>query len=339
VAGAALDDIDLTDPDSFVGGQPHEWYARLRREAPVFRHPEAGGPGFWVITRYRDIALVNRDHRRFSSSHGIAPPEEASGSPMALLAMDPPVHTRYRGLLGRIFTPRAIGRLEARVRVLAREAVDAFVAAGGGDFVTDVAATVPFRAIAGLVGVPERDQEDVFRWSNAIIPSSDPEYRATRETPAEANAAMAAYSEDLLAQRRRRPSDDVITHIAHAELPGGELTDAQRRGFVTTLVVGGSETTRHLLSHGLWALLAHPSERDRFVEGTVASTTLVEELLRWATPVTHHGRFATEDVEVAGTTIPAGDTGSPSGWSRATATPTSSTAPTCSTSAAAPTRT
>ena len=298
-----LADIELADVDRFVAGVPWEWFARLREQAPLWWHD-----GCWVVTSHELFQAVTRDWATFSSAGGTTPPGDPGQAPQGqiLLAMDPPEHTFYRRLASRLFTPRAVAALEPQVRDVARRRIGAFVAAGGGDFVLDVAAPIPLRVISTLMGVPETDEPKVFEWANAIIPSEDPEYRISAEAARGARAALEAYGTEMIAERRRRPTGDLLSRLIDAELDGQRLTDGELQKFVVLLVVGGSETTRHLLSHGVIALIEFPEQRRRVVDGSVGMDTVIEEMLRWSTPVMHHARHATHSVEIAGHRIERG---------------------------------
>jgi cytochrome P450 len=298
-----LADIELADVDRFVAGVPWDWFARLRDQAPLWWHD-----GCWVVTSHELFQVVTRDWATFSSAGGTTPPGDPGQAPQGqiLLSMDPPEHTFYRRLVSRLFTPRAVAALEPQVRDVARLRIAAFVAAGGGDFVLDVAAPIPLRVISTLMGVPEADEPKVFEWANAIIPSDDPEYRISAEAARGARAALEAYGTEMIAQRRRRPTADLLSRLIDAEVDGKRLTDAELQKFVVLLVVGGSETTRHLLSHGVLALIEFPEQRRRVVDGSVAMDTVIEEMLRWSTPVMHHARHATRSLEIAGQRIERG---------------------------------
>jgi cholest-4-en-3-one 26-monooxygenase len=298
-----LADIDLADVDRFAAGVPWEWFARLRAQAPLWWHD-----GCWVVTSHELFQVVTRDWATFSSAGGTTPPGDPGQAPKGqiLLAMDPPEHTFYRRLTSRLFTPRAVAALSPQVREVARRRITAFAAAGGGDFVLDVAAPIPLRVISTLMGVPEADEPNVFEWANAIIPSDDPEYRISPEAARGARAALEAYGTEMIVDRRRRRTGDLLTRLIDAEVDGRRLTDDELRKFVVLLVVGGSETTRHLLSHGVLALIEFPDQRRRVVDGSVAIDTVIEEMLRWSTPVMHHARHATRAVEVAGQRIEPG---------------------------------
>ena len=302
-----LDDIDLTALDRFAEGAPHEWFDRLRSEAPVYWNEEANGPGFWVLSRYAEVTGLNKNWRHFSSAAGITPEGQGADQELGMLTMDPPRQTRYRAVVSAHFMPRAIAGLEGRVRAAARELIERFVALGGGDFVEAVAAPFPVRVICDWMGVPREDEGDVLRWSNAVVPNQDPEYWVSPEHAEEANRAFDAFADDLVAAKRERPGDDLTTALVRARVDDRPLDAHELRAFVRLLVVGGAETTRHLISHALWALTRHPEQRARFVSGEVDAAVAVEEMLRFASPVMHHARWATRDVEVAGQKIQAGD--------------------------------
>ncbi len=301
------DAIDLGDLDRFVEGVPHEWLAWLRREAPLFWHEEPEGPGFWAVTRHADVAGINKDWARFTNTGGITPRGQGAAQSFVLLNMDPPLQTRLRGLISSEFTPQPIRRLEPRVREIAAERVRAFAAAGGGDWVTDVAAPIPVRVICELMGVPREDEQSIFEWSNAIVPNADPEYWISPEAAAAANRAIEQYALELIERKRRDPGDDLTTRLIEARLDGEPLGEQLISAFVRILVIGGSETTRHLISHTLQTLHEYPDQRERVARGEVASELTIEEMLRWSSPVIHHARHATQDVELHGQKIRKGD--------------------------------
>ncbi len=301
--------VDLDSCESYAHGVPHEFLARLRAEAPVWWNE--GGGGYWVVSTHAELRAIARDFARFSNRGGPVPPDDPGQAPpgngQILISMDPPVHTAYRSLVSSAFTPRAIADLETMIRATAHARVEAFISRGGGDFVADVAAAIPLRAISLMVGVPEADEADVLRWSNAIVPSEDAEYRPTPETALAARTSLLDYGAALVDARRANPADDILGRLVEAELDGQRLTDHELSQFVLLLAVGGSETTRQLISHGLIALLEHPEQRRRFVDREVPANLMVEEMLRWATIVLWDGRHADETVEVGGAEIRAGD--------------------------------
>ena len=315
-----LADIDLLDRDRFTEGIPHEWFTYLRANAPVYKHPEPDGPGFWVMSKHADVITCNRDAASFSSQAargGVVGLEERAGGPSEaeaaggnlMLFMDPPDHTRYRKLVNRGFTPRMIGQLEPHIRELTDQVLDAAVAKGDEmDFVVEVAAELPLEVIAELIGVPRDDRHKIFEWSNRMIGSEDPEYSVTDEEVFQAQVEMFMYAQQLAEQRRSNPVDDIITALLSSEVDGESLSDMDFNLFFLLLSVAGNETTRNAISHGMNAFLENPeqyqllvSDPDRHLPGAV------EEILRWASPVMYFRRNCTKDTVVGGETIREGD--------------------------------
>jgi len=296
--------IDLS-PERFGRGVPYDDLRTLRTTAPVWW---SEAMKCWVVTSYRLVEQCNRDWARFSSSDGVVDPDDA-GKPQwkPITALDPPEHSRYRRVVMAPFTPVPIGRLEGLVRQVARAAIAAFATSGGGDFVPAVAAAVPFRVMAALTGVPPEDEDLVIGWTNTVMPSADPDYRPTESAAELARHALGDYCL-ALARSQRRGSRPVLSEVLFdARIDGRGLTDEEIANFLDTFIVGGTETTRQLLSHGLLGILGHPDQRDRLLDGSVDPAGAVEEIFRWASPVLHHSRRVTEDTTVGGATVRAGD--------------------------------
>jgi len=307
-----LTDIDLTNLDTFVGGVPHDQFDLIRREAPVYFHPESEGAGFWCITRYADLHAVSHEWPVFSSEWGITLHESMSDEQLAqqrmmMLMMDPPNHTKLRLLVNKGFTPRMIGGLHDKIREIAREIVDDISERGECDFVVDVAAELPLQVIAAMMGVPQADRHKVFEWSNRMIGSEDPEYAVAAEDAMEAATEMFIYANELAAEKRANPGDDIISVLLQAEVEGEKLTDLEFDMFFELLAVAGNETTRNLISHGMLALMEHPQERALLLEDPSRLPGAVEEMLRFASPVMYMRRTARNDFEIRGETIREGD--------------------------------
>ena len=312
-----LTDIDLLDRDVFTKGVPHEWFTYLRKNAPIYHHPEPDGPGFWVITKYKDVYAVGRDAHTYSSDqdHGgvvgledlaVAPPDY--GDAKIMLTMDPPQHTRYRKLVNKGFTPRMITALEPHIRNRAVAILDEALACGECDFVVDVAAELPLQAIAELIGVPFEDRHKLFDWSNRMIGSEDPEYLVDSDQAFMAQFEMFTYAGGLAEQRRAEPRDDIMTSLLNAEIDGDKLTEMEFNLFFLLLSVAGNETTRNAISHGMNAFLDHPEEWDKLVADPVGVIgTATEEILRWASPVMYFRRNVLQDTELSGVEFKAGE--------------------------------
>ena len=311
-----LSDINLLDPDRFVRGVPHEWFTYLRHEAPIYKHPEPNGPGFWVITRHSDVIEVGRDGQTYSSDQQrggvtnldeVPPGSDLSEEGRMMLTMDAPDHTRYRSLVNRGFTPRMIGLLGPHIRKMVVEILDRAVKKGDCDFVTEVAAEVPLQVIAQLLGVPFEDRHRLFEWSNKMIGSRDPEYSVSQEIARGAAIEMFMYSGELAKKRRAEPRDDIVTALLNAEVDGDRISEMDFNLFFLLLAVAGNETTRNAMSHGVHTLIDHPDSYRMLREAPSLVPSATEEILRWASPVMYFRRNVTRDTELSGQKFKAGE--------------------------------
>jgi cholest-4-en-3-one 26-monooxygenase len=314
-------EIDLLDLDRFArDGVPHEWFSQLRRTAPIAFHGEPDGPGFYVFSRYDDVVAIGKDARHFSSdaSRGmIVGLEEPTPELAALLAtaeggasminMDPPLHTRYRRLVNRGFTPRMIALLQDRIAAAAAEIVTRALDKGEIDFVADVAAELPLTVIAELVGIPEEDQAKVFHWTNQLLGQDDPEFNTTLEDTRQAAVAFYGYAQELAERARKEPKDDIITKLLAADVDGDQLTDLDFNRFFELLVLAGNETTRNAISHGMRAFVEHPEQYELLAADPLLIDAAVDEILRWASPVLYFRRNVAEDVDYRGVRLREGD--------------------------------
>ncbi len=303
--------FDLTDPDLYAHRVPQEEFAELRRAAPVWWNPQQSDmgfndDGFWAVTRHQDVIAVSRDSETFSSYENGAIIRFPSGNTrdqvelqrVIMLNIDPPHHTKIRGIVSRGFTPRAINGLREVLNDRARKIVAAALEQGTGDFVADVACELPLQAIAELIGVPQEDRHKLFTWSNDMVGYDDPDYTGDGETAA---AEILGYSMLMAEDRRGCPREDIVTKLVHAQVDGDELTSDEFGFFVILLAVAGNETTRNAISHGMLAFLDNPEQWDLFK--AERPETAVDEIVRWATPVTSFQRTATKDVELGGQLI------------------------------------
>jgi cytochrome P450 len=302
---------DLLEPATFSDGHPIELYARLRQAAPVFRNPEAGGPGFWALTRYEDVAAVDHDFQTFSSEPTImiADPGINEGGGLGeakmMLMMDPPHHTAFRKIIRAEFTRPAASSKDLRLRELARQIINQVIENGECDFVADVAGEMPSYVIAELMGMPLDDGRELYRLTETI--HSAPETLPAGAIPA-AVRAMFAYGSDLIAAKRARPADDLATRLLQAEVEGRRLTDPEFLLFFLLLIDAGGDTTRNLLSTGMLALTRNPGQLAWLVADLDGRLHVArEELLRWASPVIYMRRTATRDTVIGQTAVAAGD--------------------------------
>lgn len=321
-----LSDINLLSRDIFVERVPHEWFAHLREHAPIYKHPEPDGPGFWVFSRHEDVSVLNRDWEHLSSDQmrgGVVGLEQLSAEQQAfqdamnsagagkmMLTIDPPEHTRYRKIVNRGFTPKVIRSLEDHLREASGKIIDRALAKDGGraDFVTDIAAELPLEAIAEFLGVPYEDRHKLFEWSNAMIGSEDPEYAISEDATNAARFEMYLYANSLGADRRTKPRDDIVSKLIHGDVDGESLSETDFDLFFLLLSVAGNETTRNALSHGMAALLQSPRQYQEMVDDpSIIGTTAIDEVLRWGSPVMYFRRNVTEDMDYKGHHIAAGD--------------------------------
>jgi cholest-4-en-3-one 26-monooxygenase len=324
----ALEDIDVASHDVYTRGVPHDLFARLRREAPVFKHRsvEPEQPEFfWALTRHADIVAVSRAWETYSSARkGCLLIEDRNdlqieGARM-IVDQDPPEHTHNRRRISRVFTPRALRTLDGHYRETAGRVIDEALKEGAFDFVPTVAAELPLIAIAEFLGIPVDDRRKVFDWSNRLIGNTDPEYGGGVNEPGAAvapaslqfeaaEAAMAelyAYAHELAAQRRLDPQDDIITTLLMQE-GDDALTEHEFDMFILLLAVAGNETTRNAISHGTLALIEHPEAWHALQDDHHLLDSAIEEILRWATPVMQFRRTATCNTVLHGTHIAEGD--------------------------------
>jgi cholest-4-en-3-one 26-monooxygenase len=311
-----LSDINLLDRDAFTKGVPHDWFTYLRANAPVYKHPEPDGPGFWVLTKYDDVVAVGRDGQTFSSDQkrgGVVVledtlPNEFEGGGNLMLTMDAPEHTRYRKLVNRGFTPRQMRMLEPHIRELTSQIIDEVIEQGGCDYVVDVAAEVPLQVIAEMLGVPHEDRHKLFEWSNRMIGSEDPEYIVSEEEVMNAQVEMFMYANELAARRREDPQDDIITALLTAEVDGDKLSEMDFNLFFLLIAVAGNETTRNSISHGIKAFCDYPDQYQLLRDDPASrAQSATDEIVRWASPVMYFRRNVTRDTVIRDQQIKEGD--------------------------------
>jgi methyl-branched lipid omega-hydroxylase len=319
-----LDDIDLGSVEFWAGDDDFRdgAFATLRREAPIaFWSELQDGPprsnGHWAVTRFDDISYVSRHPEIFSSSAGTIlndiPPEIADSMACfdSMIVMDDPRHQRLRSIVSRAFTPRVMTRIEASVRDRAHRLVSSMIANhpdGEAELVSELAGPLPLQIICDMMGIPEEDHQQVFHWTNVILGLSDPDPAAEFDELMQASTDMYAYACALAEDRRSAHRDDLTTALVEAEVDGNRLTSQEIAAFFILLVAAGNETTRHAISHGLLALSRHPEQRDKWwANFDGLAPTAVEEILRWGSPIIYMRRTLTQDFELSGVRMKAGD--------------------------------
>jgi cytochrome P450 len=350
-ARARPDTEVVFDPATYTGGVPFGALARLRREhpvtwvaeIPVLGWPE--GPGFWLVLRHADVESVLTRPKLFSSALGAtqirdpATPQALGYVRRMMLNMDPPEQSRLRRLLSRSFTPRAVARLEHRIRGHARAICERVFTSPRGecDFAKDVAADLPLLTLADVLGMPEQDRWLLFDWSNRVIGYQDPDYATSAEFDPGSGTAMAAealalrpapdrdgrmpdprtregmpdlyaYAHLLAEHKRRHPGDDVMSILlAQADAEDGRVSVAEFENMFWLFAVAGNETLRNGLPGACIALLEHPRAAGQLRADPALMPVAVEEMLRWWTPVMTFRRTATADCELGGQPVRAGD--------------------------------
>jgi methyl-branched lipid omega-hydroxylase len=317
LADIHLESLDFWGPDDDIRDGA---FATLRREAPISFWPPiqlegfVAGNGYWALTRLDDVHFASRHPDIFSSSPNITindqTPELAEyfGS---MIVLDDPRHQRLRSIVSRAFTPKVVARIETSVRERAHRLVASLISNhpdGQADLVSELAGPLPLQVICDMMGIPEEDHQRVFHWTNVILGFGDPDLTTDFGEFLQVSADIGAYATTLAEDRRVNHHDDLTTSLVEAEVDGDRLTSQEIASFFILLVVAGNETTRNAISHGVLALSRYPEQRDKWWSDFDAlAPSAVEEIVRWASPVTYMRRTLTQDIELAGAKLAAGD--------------------------------
>jgi cholest-4-en-3-one 26-monooxygenase len=298
-------------------GYPHPSWEFLRRHAPIawIGADDVNAHPFWAITKYKDLETIARDPKRFQIAPRMAvfPDDKLRVEPPLrhLLNLDPPVHGQYRGLMTARFTPKALQPKREAVGAIVDELLDEMAKHDRLDFVESLAAIVPLAVINEMLGIPREDWKRMFELSNTLLGSADPEYQVggegTIETTDRARLEFMDYFQRLAASRRQEPRDDFVTVLAQSEVEGEPIRDFELLSYFILLIVAGNETTRNATSGGLLALMESRDELEKLRRHPELLNSAVEEIVRWVSPVIQFCRTATEDVEISGTKIRAGE--------------------------------
>jgi cholest-4-en-3-one 26-monooxygenase len=298
--------LDIVSPDKYQReGYPHTEWTWLRKNAPVFWYDRPEFDPFWAITKHADIVEIGKNPTDFIIQPRLAvfakinePPEDPARH---LLNMDPPDHGKYRRVVAKWFTPRTVQVWRPKVEKLTREILDEAAEKSELDFVSEVSAPITIAVIALMLGVPERDWNLLFRWTNEIIASEDPEYRGDRtprETGDAARGELFKYFAALSEERKAKPQDDILSVVVSGTVDGEPLPVFELLSYYFLLVVAGNETTRNAMTGGVQQLIDNPGELEKLRANPALVDGLVEETVRWVTPVNQFTRTATRDVQV-----------------------------------------
>lgn len=298
--------FDVFDPEVYAG-DPFPLYAELRRHDPVYWDEKNR---VWVLSKYADVVFVSKNPQIFCNRFGVT----REDTPISIITMDDPRHSQLRRLISRGFTPRMISTLEGRIEAITAACIDAIADRGSCDFVRDLAVPLPLLVIAEMIGIRPEDRAAFHEWSDAMILAASQQDRPEiigRAT--EAYIAYTQYLQEIFAERRREPRDDLVSILLQAEADGTLRTDEENISadellqFMTILLVAGNETTRNAISGGMVAFGENPDQWQRLREDPSLLSSAVEEILRWVTPVVGFRRTVLEDTAIRGQPIRAGE--------------------------------
>ena len=310
---------ELDKWETFINGQPFDIFKRLREEAPIYWHEESLDfePGFWALTKHEDIVRVSKDPMTFSSAVGghlmtMGDPEVVDPSAVAaiignMIGMDPPDHQIYRKMVAPSFTPKAIRTLEGDMRLKIRELLENVEDKGEFNFVTEISEQLPLWVLCEMMGIPESERPKIRDLVNNLTDAS------IQQDPNNAFQIWVNYMElfkmgrDMIEERRKNPTDDLMSVVANTKIEGGELPPELLDGFFLLMVIAGNETTRNTLTGGLMALTDNPKEREKLLKDPALISNATDEMLRWVTSVIYFRRTATKDTNIRGQDIKAGD--------------------------------
>ena len=312
-----LDNFNLVHPAHYAAlGYPHEIWTRLRREEPVSWWDRTDGMPFWAITKHRDITEISTQPGKFVSGPRLVMQHEPENRndefPATLIQMDPPRHRAFRKLINHRFKPQGLRRIHADIERIGKEIVDDLVQQDFGecDFVEKVSAPLPIAVIAWLLGIPREDWRLLFDWTNAIIGAQDPDFQDEGKTPHESSRQnmvdLFTYFAKLLEEKKKNPSDDLLSLITQMEVEGKKLELMDQLAWCLIIVIAGNETTRNGTTGGMLAFVEHQDELRKLQANPALLPSAVEEVVRWTSPIIHFARTATEDYELRGKKIEAG---------------------------------
>jgi cytochrome P450 len=322
----ATDDghADLSNHDTFLGGAPHNTFARLRREDPLAWNAMKGGKGFWSVTRHSDILELNRNFALLSSARGIRMEDQTEEEYLARRTFqetDPPEHARTRLLVSKAFSKPVVAQFESQIRAICDAIIDQAIARGSVDAVQDVARQLPMRMLGRILGTPESDLDWLVEKGDQLIANTDPEFTdlvvdwtdtdAYRLLPfrSPAGAEIFDYAKTLMQDKRRRGETHGVLHlILQPDAHGKVISEIEFRNFFCLLVAAGNDTTRYAIAASLYALANRPALMAELKESTNGIwETAPDEFIRWASPTMHFRRTATRDFELHGKQVKAGD--------------------------------
>lgn len=311
--------VDLSDSALWRNGFPDKLFTDLRRDRPLFRHGLTDGVAktvkrdFWMATKHRHAQRIHRDTDSFTATDGpLIQGVGVIGSAPTIINMDPPDLLKRRRVMSHAFTPKAIGKLEDGIRRRAATMVDRLLNAGEGDWISDVADVLPMSVIGDIIGIPEDDRPEIFDTLDKILRVASSEDPVAQQNAMGLFGKIFTYAYELTAEKRRNPTDDIWSTLTSAVVTddnGDKLSipENELEIFFFVIAFAGSDTTKNALASGLQAFVANPEQIERYRDDEGVRSTAVEEVLRWASPVTFWTRSTKVDVEMDGITIPEGE--------------------------------
>lgn len=282
---------------------PFPWYNFMRKNMPVFYDEKNG---IWHVFRYSDVKKVLSDYTSFSSSEGRV---ESSSNPIgsSIISIDPPRHTHLRSLVNKAFTPRRVQEMAPRIRAIADELVDSMVRKGESNLVEDYSGPLPVIVIAELLGIPPEDRKKFRKWSDELVSGTSEGMDETSTEYFDPQAAMAEYFRKIIEVKRISPGNDLISSLLEAELDGEKLSELDLLGFCVLLLVAGNETTTNLITNAVLTLSKNQEKYERILKDHSLIPAMVEEILRYRSPVQSMFRTCIKDTDLGGKTIHTGE--------------------------------
>jgi cytochrome P450 len=304
--------IDVYNPDTYTNGIPHEQFAWLRANAPVYWQEHPAGHGYWVLSKHADVLAVSRDSKTFSAEEGFVmvddlPPDILEMARNQLLGMDPPKHGPLRRAVITRFTSRMLAELEPKVRAIARGVMAQISVPTEVNFVESLAGDLPTAVICSMLEIPQDMWGKIRHWSDLQTSGSDPDLGGTPEEINQASIEMGTYGYQLATERKDKGGDDLISLLINQEVEGHQLSEMEFASLFIQLTVAGNETTRGLISSGMHELLKNPALMQQLRENQDQLPAAIEEMLRWTCPLHYFRRTATCDTQIRGQKIKAGD--------------------------------
>ena len=304
--------IDVYNPDNYTAGIPHAQFAWLRANAPVHWHQHPAGHGYWVLSKHADVLAVSRDFKTFSAEDGFVmvddlPPDILDMARNQLLGMDPPKHGPLRRAVITRFTSRMLAALEPQVRKIAREVMAQVTQPQEVNFVESLAGDLPTAVICSMLEIPRDKWAQIRHWSDLQTSGSDPDLGGTADEVNQASIEMGTYGFQLACERKDQGGDDLISLLINQQVEGHQVSEMEFASLFIQLTVAGNETTRGLISSGMYELLKRPALYKQLKSNPQQLPLAIEEMLRWTCPLHYFRRTATCDTQIRGQRIKAGD--------------------------------